>query len=466
MDTARIECDRENHEILSLSNENYSEHLDGKKTRGEGNIVRNTFFVLLAFSIPFCVASCEKERGQSPAKNPVIVEVAPVKRGTMAKEIKLTGSIEANTTVQIYPKITAQIEEMRVDSGDTIKKGEVIVLLESDELQAQLAQDEAALETMQAKWAQMEAGTRPEELSQTEDLVAKAEANLKDAENNYQRMKALFRQGTIAKRQFETAELAYTVAKADLNSAQERLEMLREGATKEDREALKAQVSQAKAALDLAGIKLSYARIISPIDGTISERFLDPGNLAVPTKALVTIVQMDTVKVIVYFPENQLRYMERGIQAQITVAAYPSQVFHGRIDKVSPTLNPETRMFSAQITVLNERRLLRPGMFTAVTLSVDPHPDTLLVPKEAVLYREEYLEQTGVGKGKVRRNNYLFVVENGRAHMRHIVLGHESDTAVEVSEGLEQGDQIVVRGLHQLNDGDIVKVVGSERSGA
>ena len=133
---------------------------------------------------------------------------------------------------------------------------------------------------------------------------------------------------------------------------------------------------------------------------------------------------------------------------------------------MSPTLNPETRMFSAEIKILNERRLLRPGMFTAVTLSVDPHPDTLLVPKEAVLYREEYLEHKGGSKGKVRRNNYLFVVENGKAHMRDIVLGHESDTAVEVSEGLKQGEQIVVRGLHQLNDGDIVKVVGSERSGA
>jgi len=428
--------------------------------------VRNTFFVLLAFSILFCIASCEKEKGQQPVKNPVIVEVAPVKQGTIAKELKFTGSIEANTTVQVYPKITAQIEEMRVDSSDTIKKGNVIALLESDELKAQLAQAEAALETMRAKWTQIEVGARPEELSQTEDLVAKAKANLKDAENNYQRMKALFHQGTIAKRQFETAELAYTVAKADLNSAQERLEMLREGATKEDRDALKAQVSQAKAALDFAGIRLSYARITSPIDGTISERFLDPGNLAVPAKALVTIVQMDTVNVIVYFSDNQIRYMERGIQAQLSVAAYPNQVFHGSIDKVSPTLNPETRMLSAEIKVLNERRLLRPGMFTAVTLSVDPHPDTLLVPKEAVLYREEYLEKTGGSKGKVRRNNYLFVVENGKAHMRDIVLGHESDTAVEVSEGLKQGEKIVVRGLHQLNDGDMVKVVEPERSGA
>jgi HlyD family secretion protein len=426
--------------------------------------VRKVIVILLAFFILVFV-SCEKKQNETPVVKAILVEVVSVKQGNIAKEIKFTGNIEANTEVQVYPKITAKIEEMKVDSGDTIKKNDVIALLESDELQAQLAQAEAALEVVQAKWAQMEVGARPEELAQAEDLVAKARANLKDAENNYGRMRALFERGTIARRQFEAADLAYTVAKADLNSAIERLEMLKEGATREDRQALQAQVSQASATLDLARIRLSYARITSPIDGTVSERFFDPGNLAVPAKALVTIVQMDTVKVIVYFPENQIRYMKPEIHAQLTVAAYPDKLFHGRIDKVSPTLNPETRMFSAEIKVVNEKGLLRPGMFTRVSLSVDPHADALLVPKEAVLYREEYLGNAGSSKGEVHRSHYLFVVEDGRARIRTIVLGHESGTAVEVSKGLKQGEQVVVRGLHQLKDGDRVTVMEPEGSG-
>jgi HlyD family secretion protein len=430
----------------------------------EENFVKKLLYILLALIIPF-LFSCERKQSKSPVKKAILVEVVPASQGNISKEIRFTGNIEPNTEVEVYPKITARIEEMKVDLGDLVTKGEVIALLESDELRAQLAQAKAAFEVMQAKWAQMEVGARAEEIAQAQDLVAKARANLKDAENNYQRMKVLFTQGTIARRQFEAAELAYTVAKADLNSSQERLQMLREGATKEDRQALRGQLAQAKAVLDMARIQLSYARITSPIDGTISERFFDPGNLAVPTNALVTIVQMDTVKVIVYFPENQLRYVEPGIQAQLTVAAYPDQVFYGSIDKVSPTLNPETRMFSAEIKILNEKRLLRPGMFAAVNLSVDPHPNALLVPKEAVLYKEEYLENSVGSKGEIRQNNYLFVVEDGQAHIRNIVVGHESDTVIEVSKGLNQGEQVVVRGLHQLNDGAMVKVVESERSG-
>jgi RND family efflux transporter MFP subunit len=429
------------------------------------------FFVRKGISVLFALCiivfvSCEKKQDETPVEKAIPVEVAPVRLGTIAKEIKFTGSIAADTEVQVYPKITATIEEMKVDSGDSIKKGDVIALLESEELQAQVAQAEAAMAVVQAQRMQMEVGARPEELAQAEDLVAKARANLKDAESNYGRMKALYQQGTIARRQFEAAELAYTVAKAELNSALERRGMLREGATREEREALTAQVSQARAALDLARIRLSYAKISSPIDGTVSERFFDPGNLAVLTKPLVTIVQMDTVRVIVYFPEGLIRYMEPGIVAQLTVAAYPDEVFSGRIDKVSPTLNPDTRMFSAEIRVPNKGGLLRPGMFTKVTLFVDPHPDALLVPKEAVLSREEYWENSGSGKGGVARNNYLFVVENGRARIRTVLLGHESGTAVEVTEGLNRGEQVVTLGLDRLTDGDRVTVIKPEGGGA
>jgi len=427
--------------------------------------VRKGISVLLALCI-IVLVSCEKKQDETPVLKAIPVEVAAVRLGTIAKEIKFTGNVEANTVVQVYPKITAKIEEMLVDSGDSIKRGDVIALLEFEELQAQLAQAEAALAVVQAQWTQMEVGARPEELSQAEDLVAKARANLKDAESNYGRMKALYQQGTIARRQFEAAELAYTVAKAELNSAVERRGMLREGATREEREALAAQVDQAKAALDLTQIRLLYARVTSPIDGTVSERFFDPGNLAVPTRPLVTIVQMDTVRVIVYFPGELIRYMEPGIDAQLTVAAYPDEVFSGRIDKVSPTLNPDTRMFSAEIRVPNKGGLLRPGMFTRVTLSVDPHQDALLVPKEAVLSREEYRENSGSGRGEVAQGDYLFVVENGRARIRTVLLGHESGTVVEVTEGLNRDERVVTRGLHQLKDGDRVTVIEPEGSGA
>ncbi|MFW6114765.1 MAG: efflux RND transporter periplasmic adaptor subunit [Thermodesulfobacteriota bacterium] len=420
--------------------------------------MKKTIAILLALWIATLI-SCNREQQEAGEEKAIPVEVVSVRQGVIAKEIKFTGSIEAVTEVQVYPKITARIEEMQVDAGDSVSKGDVIVHLESDDLEAQVAQAKAALEVVQAQWKQVEVGTREEELAQAEDLVAKAKAQVRDAENNYQRMKALYRQGSVAKRQFETAELSYTVAKAELNSATERLEMLREGATREERQALRAQVNQAKAALELARIRLSYARVTSPIAGTVSERFLDPGNLAVPGKPLLRIVQMDTVKVLVYFPEDLIAYMRPGVDAHITVAAYPNMIFQGKIAKLSPTLDPETRMFSAEIMVPNKQGHLRPGMFTRVRFFVDSHPHALLVPKEAVLYREEYLGNAAGTGEHVSKQQYLFVAEQGKARMRKVVLGHESVTVVEIAEGLKPGDRIVVRGMHQLKDGAKIKVM-------
>ncbi len=422
---------------------------------------RTAILIVFIFLIS-CLTSCQDKKSETDREEVILVEVVPVRQGNISKEIRFTGSIEGNTEVKVFPKITAKIEAMKVELGDRVKRDDLIALLESEELSAQVAQAEAALQSIRAKWAQMEVGARSEEIAQAEDLVSKAKAKLKDAENNYKRLKALFNQGVIAKRELESAELTYSVAEADLNSAQKQLDMLVDGATKEDRLALKAQVRQAEATLDLARIRLSYTRITAPIGGTISQRFFDPGNLAIPTQPVVTIVQMDPVKVIVCFPEHQIRFMVPGTKAKLMVAAYPDQVFHGTIDKVTPTLDPTTRMFSAEIKVMNEKYLLRPGMFTTVTLSVDPRLNILLVPKEAVLHTEEYQENTDSRQGEVRKVNYLFVVKDSRAYRRKVSLGHESGQVVEVSEGVEEGDKVVVRGLHQLNDGDRITVVKGE----
>ncbi len=404
---------------------------------------------------------CQSDQAEKSQERSIRVEVVPIRKGDISKEIKFTGSIEAYTEVQVFPKITAKIETLKVDMGDRVKKDDLLALLESEELSAQVAQSEASLHNVQARWRQVEVGARPEEIAQAEDLVEKSKAKLRDAESHYERMKGLFNRGVISKRDLESAELAYRVAKADLNSAEKQLKILLEGATKEEREALLAQLRQAEAALEIAKIRLSYTRITSPISGIVSQRFFDIGHLAVPAQPLFTIVQMDFVKVKIFFPEHLARFVSPGLIARLRVAAYPDQVFHGVVEKISPTLDPATRLFSAEIKVANPQFLLRPSMFTDVSLFVEPRKDALLVPKEAVLFEEEYQEDSGSHRSGVHQNHYLFIVKEDRAYKRKVKLGHESGPFVEIREGVEFGDQIVIRGVHLLRDGDRVIVTHS-----
>ena len=178
-----------------------------------------------------------------------------------------------------------------------------------------------------------------------------------------------------------------------------------------------------------------------------------------PTMPLLTIVQMDRVKVMISFPENRFRYMKPGTPAQIRVAGYSEEAFEGNIDKVSPTLNPQTRLFSAEIGIRNEKHLLRPGMFATVTFSIDPRPDALLVPKEAILYRETEGKDKGTLGEKDNRSRYLFIVEGESVSLREVSTGYESDDSIEIREGVKKGEKVVTRGIHQLKEGDKVKIV-------
>ncbi|MBN2062173.1 MAG: efflux RND transporter periplasmic adaptor subunit [Deltaproteobacteria bacterium] len=412
------------------------------------------FFILISAFFNGC-----KNRGiDHEEETRVLVETVPVSQGEIAKILQFTGGIEADAEVKIFPQLTATIKEIKVGLGDWVEAGAIMALLDPEELEAQFAQAKAALEVHRAKLAQMETGTRPEEIAQAEDLLTKAKAALKEAENNFNRSKDMLERNIISERQFESDELAYTVAKADLGSAQERLKMLRTGATKEDRDALKAQVRQAEAALELARIRLSYTRITSPLKGTVSQRFFETGDLAMPGKQLFTVVRMESVKAIISFQENQFGYLKEGTLAHVRVSAYPNEEFIGKIARVSPTLNPQTRMFTAEIRLDNKTHLLRPGMFATITFFIDPHPDAMLVPKESVLLAEGSMNGFERNDGKEFSQNYLFVVEGEIARKREVTLGHISGDVVEIRDGVKIGDIVITKGLHKLKGDDRIKI--------
>lgn len=417
-----------------------------------------TVLLIIFLSFSFLPA-CKKKQELSEGKKPILVEVVPVSQGEIARIIQFTGSIEADTRVQVFPKVSATINMISVDLGDKVKKGDVIAVLDSEELRAQLSQAEAAMAVMRANWAQMEKGARPEEIAQAEDLVKKATAGLKEAESNYNRLKDIYDKGGISEKQFESSEIAQSVARADLNSARERLKMLKDGATQEDRDALKARIRQAEATVDLARIRFSYARITAPFDGIISERFFEPGDLATPARPLFTVVRMDSVKLVISFQGDLIRNITAGISARVHVDAYSGEEFSGKIDQVSPTLNPETRMFSAEIRIDNASYRLRPGMFATATFEIDAHPEALLLPKETVVYRQGGASNMESGSAESSQHNFVFVIEDETARLRAVRLGHESEGMLEIIKGVGLGDLVVARGLHQLKDGDKVKIV-------
>lgn len=382
----------------------------------------------------------------SPFANMAIpVEAVKAGRGDLELVITGTGDVAARNQVIVYSKAEGKIVDLPVDRGDRVQQGQLLAAIEDEEPRARVAEAKAAMEVAKARRAQMEAGLRPQELEQARDEVQKAEAEFKNAGLNLERARELLNKGFIAPQQLDEANLRHTSAKSFLNSAKEKLKMAEEGYRMEDRQAALAQLHQAEANLQTAEIRLADTRVTSPIGGIIGQRMVDKGAFVRASTAIFSIVEMDTVKVLINLTEKDIPSIKRSYQAQITVDAYPGQVFTGVVDKISPVVDRESRTGEVELLVQNREQKLKPGMFARVRMVVARREKAILVPSHALISRD----------GK----SYLFVHENGKAVKRNVALGISDGVKAEVLENLREGEEVIVAGLEKLKDNSPVNVM-------
>ncbi|RMF94199.1 MAG: efflux RND transporter periplasmic adaptor subunit [Nitrospinota bacterium] len=400
------------------------------------------WFFLLPDLFPTNPGAQGKATMRSPP--PLSVAVAPVRRGTLDRRISFTGDVLPQSVVQVHAQIAGVVEELTVEEGDTVQRGEVLGLVEHRELAAQVRQAEARLALYQARYAQLLAGARPEELSQARDRLRKAEANLKKARRVYERAQELFAKHFLSDQDREEAQREYEAAVAEYNIARDALALLRKGARPEERQAALAQVREAEAELELARTRLGHARITAPIDGMVSKRHIDPGDFATPSSPLLTLMNLDRVKIAGHVSERHLQLLHPGQQAEVRVDAYPAERFTGSLFRIGPTMDPVTRTVPVEIHMENPYHRLKPGMFARVELVVETFPDVLFIPRVALL---------PAGQG-----TRVFVYHDGKVESRTIRTGYQTDELVVVLDHLQEGEQVIVKGQERLKDGMQVRI--------
>lgn len=414
-------------------------------------LIATGILLILGFAFYWTFTDQGKEiKASPPVRKGSIVKQIPVEtallyRGSLDRRLQLTGTIVPEATVGVFSKVSGILEAIEVEQGDRAKAGQIIARVEQEEKEAKLQEARAALDVLKARWAQMEKGARPEEIAQAEELVRQTEARWRNSLDNHKRLKTLKERDFISQQRLDEAMLQVTISEAEHNSAREKLTLMRKGARQEDRDALLAQIRQAEATLKLAGINLKNAKIRAPISGIISKRFLDRGAFVNTTSPLIRIVAMDIVKVVVHVVERELAKLRPGSDAEIRVDTYPDELFRGSVVRISPTMDPESRMAEVEIKVDNNDHRLKPGMFARASLIVQRRDDVLLLSKDSLL-RES---------GPAR----VFVHDKGRASLREVRLGLEGEQYVEILSGLQDGDEVIVAGQYELRDGMPVNVI-------
>lgn len=375
----------------------------------------------------------------------------------LAPQIQASGVVQAERTINLSPEDSGTISELFIQEGDTVAQGQIIARMRSNLRQVEVAQNQAALAQRQAILAQRQAGARPEDIAEAEARVAGArasveaeQARLQQARQQLARFQQLADQGAISANDLGTYITTERETSANLVTAQQRLaEMqaalveLRNGTRLEEIRQAEADVAQAQATLTAGQIQLDRTIVRAPFDGIITRRFADAGDFVTPTTAASTgdgatsssIAELSSgLEVEAKVPEANIAKLQVGQVAEIRSSAYPDQVFMGEIKLIAPRAIQENNVTVFQVKVLIEtgQAELRSGMNVRLTFLGNPINDVLVIPLAAVVTQSD--GETGV---------YLDN-EAAKPMFQPIQIGLTTGTQVEVVEGLDSGDRILI----------------------
>jgi len=274
------------------------------------------------------------------------------------------------------------IDEILVQEGDHVHKGQLLATLHKARMQAQYAAAEAKVASQKAIVARLEAGSRQQEIRQARANVAAAKARLHDAELTYERNRKLHQKDAVSRQIVDDIKAALDIERADLNVVEEALKLAIEGPRSEDIEEARAMLRVEEAQRVLAAEILKDTDLYAPSDGIIRNRILEPGDMASPQTPVFSLAMTNPVWVRSYAPETVLGKLTLGAQAEVTTDSYPEKTYTGWIGFISPTAEftpknvetPELRtrlVYQVRVYVCNPEDELRLGMPATVIIPLD-----------------------------------------------------------------------------------------------
>ncbi|MDD3000718.1 MAG: efflux RND transporter periplasmic adaptor subunit [Candidatus Riflebacteria bacterium] len=313
------------------------------------------------------------------------------------------GTIRSRDEIDVIPRIIARILEVKVRSGDSVKRGDIIAVLDAKDLQAAVSQGQEQYRAVSAA------------ISAANEQIKSAEAALELAKKEHERTKTLYEQNAIAKRTFDEASTALKQAEA-----------ARQQAIQQKR-AAQAQAAAAGQSIKQAEVGYEYATVLSPIDGIVAERLADPGDLGNPSSVILRIFDPQTMLLEVPIRESLVKDVIVGTEVIYKVSALDKE-YTGKVIEVVPYVDPSTRTFLAKISI-NDPSELMPGMYGTVKIPLKSTKDIILIPESAVT--------------KTGQLESVTELKDNALYRRQVKTIKSTNGMLEVVSGLTPGQKIV-----------------------
>ncbi|HUW60228.1 MAG TPA: efflux RND transporter periplasmic adaptor subunit [Candidatus Bathyarchaeia archaeon] len=382
-------------------------------------------------------------------------------RGTAL--LTATGYVIPRHKIEISSKIIGRIREIYVKRGDVVKAGDILITLDDEEYQARVKSTEAMVATLKARVAELRAGSRPQEVEASNAAVASAEATLKSAQLDMDRLEALFEKRVISKQELDRARMARDVARARWEAERKTAELVRIGPRPEQIEAAAAQLRQAEAELAFAKTQLDDTVIRAPIAGTILERIAEKGETVTnmnlggsrgAKSSVVSMADLNDLQVEVDLNENDLAKVKLDQACKIRLDSNPDKVYTGEVDEIAPQADRQKATVQVKVRLIEPDADIKIEVNARVTFFSDtkqPDSNTDAGPVSHIWV------PTGVVVQKNGRPT-VYLVTEGTAVEKPVKLGVEGEQGIEITDGLEGNEALIIRPPSTLRNGDRVTV--------
>ena len=405
------------------------------------NIKKIVMYAVIVIAVIVCATvvkskffSADEDVSTVAAVTKTAVEVQNTEKVAKQSSYQYKANLEAYQQGIVTSKTSAKVTQVLVENGQYVNAGDTLVILDDTDIQNSIKSAQAQLEITQQQLKASE-----QQLNSAQIALEKIQLNLDDAQRNYDRQKALFEGGAISQADFEAAETKLNSAKADYNSGNATVETAKVNiqTSQTSIEAQKINLEKYQSDLDNTVIK-------APISGVISDKAVYVGQMAAQGTALAKVNDISSVYATIQVPQENISNIKVGESATVTLDE-SDRTYDGTVQNIDLSADTSARVFTCKIKIDNSDSSLYPGTFAMVDILSDQQTEVITIPITALVGSE---------------GNYsVFINDNGTARKQQITIGDTDENNVEVTDGINDGDQVICTNTSTLKDGDEIDVV-------
>lgn len=366
--------------------------------------------------------------------------------GEIRQYVEDTATVECRNKQTVYIEGTGKISEIKAEAGSPVKEGDLLLVMDDEELRMQLKNAEVGVEAAKAQIESTDSGNYADEIEIASVQVAQAEIANDSAVRTLEKTRALYEAGAISNEEFSKAEDGSKAAEAALNLARLQLEKAKKGVPGYIKKGYIAQYEQALNLVESLKRNLEKQKVKSPMDGVILEKLAEVNSIAAPGAPAFIIGDAKALELVANILSDECYKVEIGDEVEIRGKSLGDALLKGKVSKIAPeartitsALGVNQKRVQVNIELMNENMLLKPGYNVDIKIVTDVKKGIVAVPDSALFDYEG--------------NTCLFVVKDGRAEVRRVKKGIEGDGMIEITEGLAEGETILAEPDNRIKEG-------------